>query len=112
MKIRLVAKTPYERAKGLMYSKPLNDNEVAIFIFSKDTRAGFWNVNVNYPIKVIFFDKDLNIVNILRLEKNQTEQVKPENFYRYAAEVADKPLSYDKIDYIRNYIKSNSEDKL
>ncbi len=41
MKIRLVAKTPYERAKGLMYSKPLNDNEVAIFIFSKDTRAGF-----------------------------------------------------------------------
>lgn len=41
MKIRFIATTSAQRSKGLMFSTPLDREEVAIFLFDHATSAGF-----------------------------------------------------------------------
>lgn len=104
MTVRFIAQTPYEKSRGLMFSRPLERNEIAIFKYDKDTNSGFWNKNVGYPIKIIFFDKLLNVVDIKRLKSNQTEIVKPKRSYRYAVEAFDRPLTLKDLDLIRTIL--------
>jgi len=88
MKVRFTAETPYERARGLMYSKPLDSDEMAVFKFDSDSTSGFWNKNVSYPIKVLFFDSSLNMVGMKNLNAEQTDQVSAMKPYRYVVEIS------------------------
>lgn len=105
MKVRFVADTPYDRAKGLMYSQPLANDEIAIFKFDTDSTSGFWNRNVNYGIKVTFFDNNFNIVGIKDLDANQAEIVTSLKPYRYAVEMADTDSDPGKLIEIKNYLE-------
>lgn len=112
MKIRFTAETPFERAKGLMYSKPLSDDEIAVFKFDTDSTAGFWNKNVSYPIRIIFFDKNFNVVGMQELSAEQTSLVHSLKPYRYAIETSiDDKDSQSLID-IKQYLIDTYGNKL
>lgn len=106
MKIRFTAETPYDRARGLMFSKPLASDEIAVFKFDNDTRAGFWNINVNYPIKIAFFDKDFNMVGFKDLAADQAETVTALKPYRYAVELANSDSDAMTLVDIKNYLQN------
>lgn len=88
IKLRLIAKTPQEWQKGLMHSKPLDKNEIALFISEteKDTSRGFWNKNVKYPIYVSFYDKNFKLINTEELAANSTSSVYSKKPYKYVIE--------------------------
>jgi uncharacterized membrane protein (UPF0127 family) len=69
--IRFVAKTNEDLAKGLMYSKPLLNNECAFFIFKHLDDHSFWNKNVDFPISLLFLDENFQIKDIGKLEAHQ-----------------------------------------
>lgn len=112
MKVRFTAETPYDRARGLMFSKPLASNEMAVFKFDSDSTSGFWNRNVSYPIKVVFFDNNFNMVGIKDLNAEQREQVYPVKPYRYVVEISDVDSDPSKLIEIKNYLETTYGNKL
>jgi uncharacterized membrane protein (UPF0127 family) len=54
-----------------MYSKPLDKDECAFFIFRNLDDHSFWNKNVDYPISLLFLDENFEIKNIGKLEAQQ-----------------------------------------
>jgi len=80
MKIVLLADTDISRTKGLMFHKPLDIEECAFFEFPASGKPSFWNKNVDFPIALIFCDKDSKIKDIKKLNANQTECVSPSNY--------------------------------
>ena len=105
MKVRFVADTPYDRAKGLMYSQPLANDEIAIFKFDTDSTAGFWNKNVNYPIRITFYDNNFNLVGLKQLDANARNLVLGLKPYQYAVEMADMDSDPGKLIEIKNYLE-------
>jgi uncharacterized membrane protein (UPF0127 family) len=89
LKLRFIAKTPKDRAKGLMHQIPLASNEGVLFIYDVPTKAKFWNKNVNFPIQIGFFDQQHRLVSIEHLNAEQRESVGCNSFYRYALETFD-----------------------
>lgn len=112
MKIRFTAETPYDRARGLMFSKPLASDEIAVFKFDKDTKSGFWNMNVSYPIKIVFFDKKFNLVGLQSLGAEQTSTVTALKPYRYAVEMADIDADSMMLIDIKQYLENQYGNKL
>ncbi len=51
-----VARTPEEKARGLMHRTRLADNAGMIFIFDGKTRASFWMKNTAVPLSIAFID--------------------------------------------------------
>lgn len=76
-------------ARGLSGRSGLNENEGMWFVFAKDGNYGFWMKDMNFPIDIIWFDKDFKIVY---LQKNILPETYPTVFYpnadsRYVLEV-------------------------
>ena len=61
-----LALTDNQRAKGLMYRQSLSENQAMLFIFSQEDRLGFWMKNMNFPLDIIWLDKQQKIVDIQR----------------------------------------------
>lgn len=112
MKVRFTAETPYDRARGLMYSNPLASNEIAVFKFDTDTTSGFWNKNVSYPIKIAFFDSNFNMVGFKDLAAEQTSTVKAMKPYRYAVELSNSDSDVMTLVDIKNYLEKTYANKL
>ena len=66
-----ICKTPWSRARGLMFSKKRN----LMFVFDKEKRIPLHMFFVFFPIDVLFLDKNKRIVEI---KKN----FKPFTFYK------------------------------
>lgn len=63
--IRLeIAKTPEERAKGLMFRESLGENEGMLFVFEAEGYHAFWMKNVNFPLDILWLDRDLRVIHI------------------------------------------------
>jgi uncharacterized membrane protein (UPF0127 family) len=97
LKIRFTAKSNEELAKGLMFSKPLANDECALFIFRYLDDHSFWNKNVNFPISLLFMDENFEIKNIGKLDANQEKPCRAEYpMTKYVLEGhADLPKEYD-----------------
>ena len=80
MKIILIADTDLKRTRGLMHHRPLEKNECAFFDFPREGKHSFWNNNVDFPISLIFCDKDKNVIDIKKLEAQQKTSVAPDSF--------------------------------
>jgi uncharacterized membrane protein (UPF0127 family) len=112
MKVRFTAETPYDRARGLMFSKPLASDEIAVFKFDTDTTSGFWNRNVSYPIKIAFFDSNFNMVGLKNLAAEQTDLVTAVKPYRYAVELSNSDSDAMALINIKHYLENQYGNKL
>jgi uncharacterized membrane protein (UPF0127 family) len=70
-----------------MHAEPLDDFEVAYFVFPETDNHSFWNKNVSFPLTLAFLDKNNKIVDFKDLEEHQTESVSANsNSVKYVVE--------------------------
>ena len=59
-----VARTPQEKATGLMYRKALLQGEGMLFVYDKSLIPPFWMKNTLIPLDILFIGSDLRIKHI------------------------------------------------
>jgi len=59
-----IADTPATMEKGLMFHSPLSFNQGMLFVFNPPQVATMWMKNMQYPIDMIWFDGNGNILHI------------------------------------------------
>lgn len=85
-KIRFIASSNADRSKGLMFAKPLDEDEVALFVFPHSDRFGFWNKNVSFKLSLAFLDENQRVVDIKDLDEYSEKTVYPDASARYVVE--------------------------
>lgn len=63
-----VARTPDQRATGLMWRKQMPQHEGMLFVFEQPFRQCFWMKNTLIPLSAAFIDDDGTIVNIADMQ--------------------------------------------
>lgn len=61
-----VAKTPFQRATGLMYRDHLDKNHGMLFFFGQPQAWGFWMKNTKIPLDMIWLDGKKQVIHIER----------------------------------------------
>lgn len=70
-----------------MFEDPLDDYEVAYFIFPYEDCHSFWNNNVDFPLTLAFLDKDHCVIDFKDLETQSKKSVSPNaNNVKYVIE--------------------------
>lgn len=62
-----IAETDAQKVRGLMFQNKLPDDQGMIFVFSQEQVVPIWMLNMQFPLDIIWFDTNGNIVHI---EKN------------------------------------------
>lgn len=68
-----VARTPDERAEGLMYREELPDGTGMLFVFPDEGVRSFWMSNTYVALDIAYMDSAFRVVDIQRMEPNTTE---------------------------------------
>ncbi len=68
-----VARTPQQRATGLMLRKTLGTNEGMLFVFERPGVQCFWMKNTLLPLSIAFLKDDGEIVNIADMQPGALE---------------------------------------
>lgn len=79
-----VAETPEDRAKGLMFRRELQRDHGMLFIFPKERNHSFWMKNTYISLDLIFMDKDMRVVGILKnlpVLNKKSQRVKADSKY-------------------------------
>jgi uncharacterized membrane protein (UPF0127 family) len=82
-----VAKTPAERAKGLMGRKHLGQEEGMFFIFETEDYHAFWMKDTLIPLSIAFIDKSGGIVEIADMKPLSLDSHSPPKPILYALEM-------------------------
>jgi hypothetical protein len=82
-----VAKSPEERANGLMGRKHLGKNEGMLFIFEIEDYHGFWMKDTIIPLSIAFIDREGRIVKITDMKPLALESHIPPKPVLYALEM-------------------------
>ena len=82
-----LARTPAERSRGLMSREELAEDGGMLFIFSGDTKAGFWMKDTLIPLSIAFIAADGTILDVQEMEPLSEDKHRPPAPYRYALEV-------------------------
>jgi uncharacterized membrane protein (UPF0127 family) len=82
-----VAKTPGERAHGLMGRKHLGKDEGMLFIFETEDYHGFWMKDTRIPLSIAFINKEGRIVGVTDMEPLTLESHIPPQPILYALEM-------------------------
>jgi uncharacterized protein len=62
-----IAETDAQHIRGLMFQNELPDDQGMIFVFDQEQVVPIWMLNMQFPLDIIWFDADGNVVHI---EKN------------------------------------------
>jgi hypothetical protein len=82
-----VARTPEERALGLMNRKHLGKEEGMLFIFESEGYHSFWMKNTLLPLSIAFIDKNGRIVDIKDMKPLTLDSHSPSQPVLYALEM-------------------------
>ena len=82
-----VAKSPAERAKGLMERRQLGKDTGMLFIFEREDHHGFWMKNTLIPLSVAFMDREGKIAKITDMEPLTLETHDPPKPILHALEM-------------------------
>lgn len=82
-----VAKTPKERARGLMGRKHLEKDGGMFFIFDTEDYHGFWMKDTWIPLSIAFIDREGRIVEITNMKPLTLEPHPPPKPILYALEM-------------------------
>lgn len=72
-----LALTPRAQEQGLSGRSGLKENEGMLFVFDTPGQYSFWMKDMNFPIDMIWFDKNLRVVYI---KKNAEPDSYPDTF--------------------------------
>lgn len=64
-----IAETEYETQTGLMYRKAMEDNQAMLFIFENEQPRSFYMKNTEFPLDIIYINKEKKIVSIQKNAK-------------------------------------------
>ena len=93
-----VAATHEERVLGLMHRKKLPENKGMLFIYPSERIIKLWMKNTLIPLSVAFLNKNKKIINIEKMEPNQTTLIyKSKDLALYAVEVNQGWFEINKI---------------
>jgi len=82
-----VAKTPAERAKGLMGRKHLGQQEGMFFIFEEEDYHAFWMKDTLIPLSIAFIDKRGRIVAVTDMKPLSLDSHSPPRPVLYTLEM-------------------------
>ncbi len=82
-----LATTSAARGRGLMGREELAEDRGMLFVFSADTKTGFWMKDTSIPLSIAFIAADGTILNVQEMEPLSEELHRPPEPYRYALEV-------------------------
>ena len=83
-----VASTYEERLIGLMHRKNLSQNKGMLFIYESERIIRLWMKSTFIPLSVAFLNKEKKIINIEKMEPNQTKEIySSKGLALYAVEV-------------------------
>jgi len=82
-----VARTPGERAEGLMNRKHLEKEDGMLFIFEEEGYHSFWMKNTLIPLSIAFIDKEGRIVKITDMKPLTLDSHPPPRPVLYALEM-------------------------
>ncbi|KYK25437.1 hypothetical protein AYK26_06225 [Euryarchaeota archaeon SM23-78] len=95
-----IAKTPAERAQGLMYREELCEKCGMLFVFPEEDRQSFWMKNTYLPLDMVFINSDFEVVDVLRAAPCTQEPCKnyvPKEKALYVLEVNNDTFSNNTI---------------
>ena len=72
------ATKPPQQEKGLSYRPCFPENGALLFSFPTDDRFGIWMKDMQFPIDVVWLDKDKRVVSV---EKNMQPSSYPKVYY-------------------------------
>ena len=82
-----VARSAAERSRGLMFREELAEERGMLFVYQRETRAGFWMKNTTIPLSIAFIASDGTILETQDMEPLSKTLHRPAQVYRYALEV-------------------------
>jgi uncharacterized membrane protein (UPF0127 family) len=85
-----VARTNEARAQGLSNTATLRSDQAMIMVYGKDDEWAVWMKDMNYPIDIVWLDKDKKVVHIVKNappESYPYEQFTPKKEARYVLEL-------------------------
>ena len=68
-----VARTPEQRAEGLMYRQELPDGTGMLFVFEENAVRSFWMQNTYVALDIAFLDPGLTVVDIQQMAPMTTD---------------------------------------
>lgn len=71
------ADTEYDRQRGLMFRKTMQEGQGMLFIFPVEEMQSFWMRNTYIPLDILFIDADKKIVTIHKNTKTLSDQSYP-----------------------------------
>ena len=99
-----VASTHEKRLLGLMHRKILPKNKGMLFIYPSERIIKLWMKNTQIPLSVAFLNKNKKIINIEKMEPNQTNVIyKSKDLALYAVEVNQGWFKTNKISVGDNF---------
>lgn len=82
-----VARTPDERAQGLMYREELAEDAGMLFVFQDLEERAFWMQNTFIPLDIAYMDPSFRIIDIKPMEPEDETFVESSGPAQYALEV-------------------------
>ena len=86
LKVEL-AVTAEQRSRGLMFREEMADGRGMLFVFDRETKAGFWMKDTKIPLSIAFIASDGTVLETQDMEALSKELHRPAQAYRYGLEV-------------------------
>jgi uncharacterized membrane protein (UPF0127 family) len=61
-----VASNEADRQKGLSGTYSLGDDQAMLFVYESEGKWGIWMKDMNYPIDIVWLDKDKKVIYIVK----------------------------------------------